>query len=94
MRVELSRPRDPGFMRDSCAGSFVALGAPGSWAVIDLMLPSRAWGLQTTGRMLMVQPAPLAGLQPSHSCFLIPTKMGAILGTVQGPLPLRPSLSS
>lgn len=60
--------RNPGFRREPCIRSFMALEAPGSWAVRDLVLLSWVWGLLTTGRIFMARLAPLAGLQPLRCC--------------------------
>lgn len=80
--------RTPGSMRGPYMRSFMALEAPRSWTAIDLVLLSRVWGLLTTSRILRAQLAPLAGLQPLHFWFLIPTKVGVSSVAVQRPLPL------
>lgn len=67
--------RTPGFMRGPYMRSFMALEAPRSWTAIDLVLLSGVWRLLMTSRILRAQLAPLAGLQPLHFWFLIPTNL-------------------
>lgn len=81
----------PEFMKDPCTGSSGGSRVSGC---CRLTAPLPGAGLWATGRIFTAQLAPLAGLPPSRSCFLIPTKIGVTSGTVQGPLPLKPSLSS
>lgn len=64
MHAKFSQPQKPRIYEEPCTGSFMALEAPGCWAVRDLVLPSWVGGLLRTGRIVTAQLAPLASLQP------------------------------